>query len=324
MAKRLTGVLNHPFGKWLPLLAVLSGLGLIVYLGSLKVNYPWRWQHLPDYFLQHHAARVEAPSACEIVAITPSAEDFEITLSSPTMPNTHVIVDTIEPTVSVGSLLEPGDLIGTSLTWSVGPLLTGFFNTLWISSLAIALGLLLGILLAIIRDLNIAWTNVLLNAIIGIVRGTPLLVQLFIAYFIIGSLFNINNMAAGLFSLTLFAACFYAEIVRGALAALPVGQREAAFVLGFSRRQSYRYIILPQALRNSIPALVGQSISILKDSSLLSVIAVSDLTKSAREVIAVSFATFEIWTVVAVLYLLSTWAITWLGNRLAKRLACSK
>jgi polar amino acid transport system permease protein len=128
-------------------------------------------------------------------------------------------------------------------------------------------------------------------------------------------------MPAGIAALSIFAGAYVAEIIRAGIQSIPKGQMEAARSLGMNTPQAMIHIILPQAFKRTLPPLAGQFISLIKDSSLVSVIAITDLTKAGREVITSTFATFEIWFVVAFLYLTLTsvlsQVIAWVERRLA-------
>ena len=156
---------------------------------------------------------------------------------------------------------------------------------------------------------------------IELIRGTPLLVQIFIFYFFLGTVLDISRIVAGISALAIFAGAYVAEIIRAGIQSIPKGQMEAARSLGMNVPQAMIHIILPQAFKRTLPPLAGQFISLIKDSSLVSVIAITDLTKSGREVITSTFATFEIWFVVAFLYLMLTsvlsQVISWVERRLS-------
>jgi polar amino acid transport system permease protein len=155
------------------------------------------------------------------------------------------------------------------------------------------------------------------------IRGTPLLVQIFIAYFFIGTVFNLDRNVAGVGALAIFAGAYVAEMVRAGIQAIPKGQMEAARSLGMNLFQAMRYIILPQAFKKILPPLAGQFISLIKDSSLVSVIAITDLTKSGREIITSTFATFEVWLTVAAMYLIVTSLLSQAVFYMERRLAVS-
>jgi polar amino acid transport system permease protein len=165
--------------------------------------------------------------------------------------------------------------------------------------------------------------NGLAAVYIEFIRGTPLLVQIFIAYFFVGTVFNLSRNVAGVGALALFAGAYVAEIVRAGIQSISRGQMEAARSLGMTMPQAMLDIILPQALKRILPPLSGQFISLIKDSSLVSVIAITDLTKSGREIITSTFATFEIWLVVAAMYLIITSVLSQLVFYMERRFAVS-
>jgi polar amino acid transport system permease protein len=158
---------------------------------------------------------------------------------------------------------------------------------------------------------------------VEIIRGTPLLVQIFIFYFFLGTVLDIGRLAAGISALAIFAGAYVAEIIRAGIQSIHKGQTEAARSLGMTATQNMIYIVMPQALKRVLPPMAGQFISLIKDSSLVSVIAITDLTKSGREVITSTFATFEIWFTVALLYLLLTSVLSQLMAWVERRLAVS-
>ncbi len=190
--------------------------------------------------------------------------------------------------------------------WHDGPglLLRGLGNTLWISVVTIFLGIALGLLLTFGRISRDKMLQALTTGLIEFIRGTPLLVQLYIAYFFIGTVLNLQPITAGIAALGLFAACYFAEIFRSGINGVAHGEILAARALGFKERQIYRHIIFPQVLQRVLPAMLGQFTSIVKDSSLLSVISITELAKAGREAVLDSFKSFEIWFTVALIYLL--------------------
>jgi general L-amino acid transport system permease protein len=157
---------------------------------------------------------------------------------------------------------------------------SGLFLTLWVSALAIILSFPLGLLLALARRSSLPAIRVLATGYIELIRGVPLITLLFMGQYILpftlppGS--NLSSISRAIAAMTLFTAAYVAEIVRGGLQSLPTGQNEAAQALGLSASKAMRLIILPQALRAVIPAMVGQFISIFKDSSLLYILAINE------------------------------------------------
>lgn len=193
-------------------------------------------------------------------------------------------------------------------TWSdgsftPGPLLRGLALTLKIVAGGLAVALLSGGILAFMRLSPSPTARLLAGAALGAVRNTPLLMQLFIVYFIVAPTLGIGAEASAALSLGIFEGCYMAEIFRAGVVSLPRAQWEAAFSLGFGMGATLRLVIVPQALRRIIAPLSGQIISLIKDSSLVSAIAVADLTLRGREAIAESFLSFELWLLVAGIYL---------------------
>ena len=157
---------------------------------------------------------------------------------------------------------------------------SGLHLTLWVSALAIVLSFPLGLLLALARRSTLPALRVLATGYIELIRGVPLITLLFMGQYILGFMLpagaRLSSVSRAIAAMTLFTAAYVAEIVRGGLQALPYGQTEAAQALGLTPGKSMRLIILPQALRAVIPAMVGQFISIFKDSSLLFILAINE------------------------------------------------
>ena len=184
-----------------------------------------------------------------------------------------------------------------------GPLLDGLLITLKVVAGGLLVSLPCGALLAGMKLSPSPVARLLADILLGAVRNTPLLMQLFIVYFVAAPLMGLSAEAAAALSLGLFEGCYMAEIFRSGIVSLPRAQWEAAFSLGFGMGGTLRLVIVPQALRRIVAPLTGQIISLIKDSSLVSTIAVADLTLRGREAIADSFLSFEIWLLVAGVYL---------------------
>ncbi len=223
--------------------------------------------------------------------------------------------------VDIDEDLFEGDHIGANFEWKIGPLTNGLIVTLWISAAASFFGLIIGLITGLCRVANNVTLRQLSIFYIELIRGTPLLVQIFIFYYFLGTVLDIDRFVAGICALAIFAGAYVAEIIRAGIQSIPKGQMEAARSLGMNVAQAMIHIILPQAFKRVLPPLAGQFISLIKDSSLVSVIAITDLTKSGREVITSTFAVFEIWFIVALLYFIMTSAlsqvIAWVERRLA-------
>lgn len=201
-----------------------------------------------------------------------------------------------------------------------GPLLEGLAMTLRLSLFAglgaLAAGLAAA-LLALSPSLAGRW---LARGYVEAVRNTPLFIQLLFLYFVLAPALDMDAMAAAVLGLSLFEGAYVAEILRGGLASIDTGQWDAAKSLGMNAASALRLVALPQALRRVLPPLAGQSVSLVKDSSLASVIAIAELTLRGGEAVARTFMSFEIWFTVALLYWLVTTALSALASGLERRL----
>ncbi len=187
-----------------------------------------------------------------------------------------------------------------------GPLLRGLMVTLEISALALVLTAVIGLTAALLRLSHSIVGRCLARGYLEIIRNTPLLVQLYLFYFVIAPILGIERFWTGVLCLSVFEGSFATEIIRAGIQAVPAGQWEAAASLGLSRYVTMRRVILPQALRLIFPPMTGLAVSLIKHSAIVSVIAIFDLTNEARNVIADTFMTFEIWLTTAAIYLVIT------------------
>ncbi len=200
-----------------------------------------------------------------------------------------------------------------------GPLLQGLWVTIQITVASLFWAGAIGLLTALLRLSSSPVARVLSRLYLETIRNTPLLVQIFFLYFAMAPVLNMDRMTTAILALSLFEGAYASEIFRSGILSISRGQWEACYSLGLTRMQSYRYIILPQALRRIIPPLTSQAVSLIKDSSLVSTIAVYELTMQGRTIIADTFLTFEIWIVVAAIYLVLTLALSVTASLLAKR-----
>jgi len=227
--------------------------------------------------------------------------------------------------------------------WAAGTLLKGFVMTLKLSLWAMLLATGLGTLAGLLRVGRGPLGRLITAGYVDLVRNLPPLVLVFIAYFFIGdrvmALLGIETLIreaapgtqqvltalfapperlagffAGLGTLVLYEAAYIAEIVRAGIASIEKGQWEAARALGMTRAQQLRFVVLPQAFRRILPALAGQLISTIKDSAIVSVVSIPELTFQGMEIMAATYRTFEIWITVAALYFLLTFSCS-LGVR---------
>lgn len=188
--------------------------------------------------------------------------------------------------------------------FKAGPLLKGLGLTIGITALGLVFSSLLGLVAAIFRLSPWPVCSALAKIYIQLWRNTPLLLQLFFAYFLISPLLDLGPFGTAVLALSAFEGAYMAEVFRGGLLSVPKGQWEAALSLGLSVPQTFKDVILPQAAANICPALVNQGIAILKDSSLVSAIAVADLTMRSQAIVAETFLAFEVWLLAGGLYLL--------------------
>lgn len=200
-----------------------------------------------------------------------------------------------------------------------GPLLDGLWVTLEITMYSLVLASVIGLLTALLRLSGSRVGRFIARLYLEVIRNTPLLVQIFFLYFVLAPIFELERFTAAVVALSLFEGAYASEIFRAGIVSIKRGQWEAAHSLGLSSFDTYRTIILPQALKRILPPLTGQAVSLIKDSALVSTIAVYDLTMQGRTIIAETFLTFEIWFTVAAIYLIITLSLSLVVNVLEKR-----
>ena len=204
--------------------------------------------------------------------------------------------------------------------FTAGPLIKGLLVTFQISSLSLVFTLVIGLVTAVFRLSGSFMARLTARFYLEAVRNTPLLIQLFFIYFVVSPIFNISAFFSAVAALSLFEGAYTSEIIRAGILAVPKGQWEAAKSLGMGKITIYTRIILPQAFRQILPILVSQIISLIKDSSLVSTIAIYDLTMRGQEIVADTFLTFEIWFTVAAVYLVITTMLSEAVNYLEKKM----
>jgi polar amino acid transport system permease protein len=202
-----------------------------------------------------------------------------------------------------------------------GPLLTGLGVTLKVSFISLLLSSLFGLMAALCRLSNLFSLRALARLYLELIRNTPLLVQLFFIYFVLSPAMGFSRFAAAVVTLGLFEGAYASEIIRAGITAIPKGQWEAAISQGLGRYHTYRHIILPQAVRIMLPPLTSQMISLIKDSALVSTIAVYDLTMKGQEIMAETYLVFEIWLAIAAIYLAITLTLSMVTHAMEKKLS---
>ena len=231
--------------------------------------------------------------------------------------------------------------------WAAGALLQGFLTTVKLSLWATVLATLLGTLMGLLRVSRGLFPRLVAGSYVETIRNLPPLVLVFIVYFFIGErimiligldefvraaspetqevlafLFappaRLSGFFAGLATLILYEAAYITEIIRAGVQSVEKGQWEAVHVLGLSRWQQVRYVILPQAIRRILPALAGQIISTIKDSAIVSVISIPELTFQGLELMSATYLTFEVWITITALYFVLTFGCSLGVRRLEK------
>ena len=202
------------------------------------------------------------------------------------------------------------------------PLLAeGTVMTLKIAALAGILGISSGIGLGLISLGGWAWARGLVAAYVSFIRGTPLLIQIFIVFFGLPLMgLRLGEFWAGVIALSFNCAGYVAEIVRGTVGSVEKGQTEAAKSIGMTQGKILLYILLPQSIRPMVPALTNDTITLLKNTSLLSVISVYELTRSGQAIIASHFAPLEIFALLAIYYYAIISVLAWISRVIERRL----
>lgn len=213
-----------------------------------------------------------------------------------------------------------------TIDWSIVemaiPLLAvGTVMTLKIAALAALLGVGGGVALGLISLGGWGWARLLVRAYVDFIRGTPLLIQIFIVFFGLPLMgFRLGEFWAGVIALSLNCAAYVAEVVRGTVGSVEKGQTEAAKSIGMTQGSILLYVLLPQSIRPMVPALTNDVITLLKNTSLLSVISVYELTRSGQAIIASHFAPLEIFGLLAIYYYAMISVLSWISRVIERRL----
>ncbi len=312
-------------------LVILGAAGLFWFAGT-QIHYNWRWYRVPQYFWINDDVEVRAEVDGTVQSVEKQGGQWRIVIKPLDAEAAPAVVDlpgSGNAAVAAGADIYRGDVLGKYNRSGPGVLLKALWVTLEVSALSIVFGILLGLgagLCRVSENPALRWLSI---TYIEIIRGSPLLVQIFIWYYVVGyfvdqifrqlDLTPIPPTGYGVIALSLFTGAYVAEIVRAGIQSVHRGQTEAARSLGMTYAQSMRRVILPQALRRIMPPLAGQFISLIKDSSLLGVMSVRELTKATREATTSSMQSLEMWFTCALLYLVLTFTLSVFVQYLERR-----
>lgn len=196
----------------------------------------------------------------------------------------------------------------------------GWITTVWISAASLALSFLIGLIAALCRRSRLLVLRYLALIYIELIRGTPLLVQILFFFYVVAYAAGIENrFLVGILTLSLFSGAYIAEMIRAGIESISQSQLDSARAIGLNRLQTYRFVIFPQAFRQVLPPLAGQFASLIKDSSLLSIIGIAEFTNNAQQVNSATYSTLESFLPLAVGYLILTLPISMFSKYLEER-----
>jgi len=309
---------------------MMFSLLALMYYSATNIDYVWRWYRIPQYFISQETIEIRSEIQGEAQSITnKSGMSTIVILDNNTNNSETYTVPTDSVLISEGDFISMGDVLGTVKEVRAGIMLLGLWITLKVSIISIIVGILIGLIGGLSRISDnpaLKWSSI---TYIELIRGSPLLVQIFIWYFVLGTLINtmlnshgipqIPPLWFGVAALSTFTGAYVAEMVRAGIQSIDKGQTEAARSLGMTYSQAMIHVIMPQALRRILPPLAGQFISLIKDSSLLGIIAIRELTKATREVVTSSLQPFELWFICALLYLILTFSLSMFAQYLERK-----
>jgi len=203
--------------------------------------------------------------------------------------------------------------------FTFGPILQGLGVTLQITWISLIVTYIIGLVTALLRLSDSVGARLVSRVYLESVRNTPLLVQLYFIYFVVGPILDLERLTSAILALSLFEGAYASEIYRAGIVSIHKGQWEAAYSLGLSSFHTYKNIILPQAIRRVLPPLTSQAVSLIKDSSLVSVLAVYEMTMRANAIVAETFLVFEVYFTIAAVYLIITVSLSQIVNLMEKR-----
>ena len=309
--------------SWTALFVILFSIIAGTVHTTNKVDYIWRWEQIPRYILFQENIEVIVEEDATVTELEKDGANTLVIVVNFLDEEQYYTVPTNMLSVAVGDDLQRNQVLAEGKKWRPGLLLTGLLLTLEISVLSIILGIIIGLITGLARLSSSPAPKWLAIGYIELIRGTPLLVQIYIFYFFVGQVFRLSSFMAGVLALSFFAGAYIAEIIRAGIQSIHKGQMEAARSLGMNYPQAMQHIILPQAFKRILPPLAGQFISLIKDSSLVGVIALVELTRAGREIGTSTFNYFEVFFTVAALYLILTFSLSMIVQYLERRFAAS-
>ncbi len=309
---------------------LLLGMAAFVWAASSSVEHVWQWSRIPQYFWMDERVEIRAEQEGTLQDVLVTNGISVVVLQEDDGTKVRQVLRSDSTVIPVqGDYVYVGDVLGVYDHSAPGVLLQGLWITLKVSLVSIIFGIIFGVLTGLARiseNPALKWGAI---GYIECIRGSPLLVQIFLWYFVAGTLVNsllqqvglgvVPPLWFGVLALSVFTGAYVGEIVRAGIQSVHRGQMEAARSLGLTYGQAMRKVILPQAFRRIMPPLAGQFISLVKDSSLLGVIAIRELTKATREVVSSSLQPFELWILCALLYLLLTFTLSLFVSYLESR-----
>ncbi|MCP3901347.1 MAG: ABC transporter permease subunit, partial [Desulfobacteraceae bacterium] len=311
------------------IIGVIAFISLFI-VATQAIDYTWRWYKLPRYFYTNKSHDVNAEIKGIVESITAKDKKIIIVVKGNNESETYTLPESGEKLVSIGDNIFPGDTLAQYKKWQLGLLAQGVLITFEVSIYSSLIGILIGLIGGIARiskNPALKWAAIVY---VELIRGSPLLVQIFIWYFIFATIINgmlmnagFNEISAlwyGVAALSFFAGAYVTEIVRSGIESINIGQIEASRSLGMTSAQCMYYIVLPQAIRRILPPLAGQFITLIKDSSLLGIISVRELTKATREANTTGLQPYEFFFLCAILYLVITFPLSMFVQYLERRM----
>jgi len=259
--KKLESEMKQKKAQWpwhLLTVVVLVGLAGALYYATSLMSYEWRWNRVPQYFAYQAETSQRAADISTVVELVRKGDTAEVTLRNDAGVEQKLTVADNSLQVARGDDVAEGDVVGVTRQWALGPLMWGLWTTLWLSVVSGILGLAIGLATGLCRLSKNPTLRDLSTIYVELVRGTPLLVQIFIFYFFIGTVLNLSREFAGIAALSLFTGAYVAEIVRAGVQSITRGQDEAARSLGLSASQSMRHVVLPQAFKRVLPPMASR------------------------------------------------------------------